>query len=267
MIGLLLLAACGPRWTEPGVVAPTLVRMDTDKSGAVEKGEYDAVLYRGLPFEKADADADGALSASELLTLVNATDPVEAVSPGATARAGGSGRDAGNPRPPPGRVPRPPGGPSGNGPAEKPESQPIDAPALRSEAQLVVKMILESLREEIRAKSPNYPTPTDDDLKRVAGTADIRTAESRAMLLDLERASDAVGVAFPKRLREAVLRDEPIVPSFVAGSLEELPGPGGGPASARPEGGAPGGGVRPGGPRRGPGEGPSTDPRTPGGTP
>jgi hypothetical protein len=59
MIGLLLLAACGPRWTEPGVVAPTLVRMDTDKSGAVEKGEYDAVLYRGLPFEKADADADG----------------------------------------------------------------------------------------------------------------------------------------------------------------------------------------------------------------
>jgi hypothetical protein len=266
MIALLLLAACGPRWTEAKVVAPTLTRMDSDKNGAVEKGEYDAVLYRGVPFEKADGDGDGVLSASELLALVNATDPVEAISPGATARAARSGRDAANPKSTPGPGARPSGGPPGGhgGPAEKPESQPIDAPAIRSEAQLVVKMILESLREEIRAKSPNYPTPTDDDLKRVAGTADIRTAESRAMLLDLEHASDAVGVAFPTSLREAALRERPVVPSFIPGSLGEIPGPGGGPAGQRPEGGMPGEVGRPGGPPGGP---PPTDPRTPAGTP
>lgn len=267
-MGLLWLLACGTRWTEGDAVAPTLARLDADKNGTVTGAEYDAVLFRGAPFGEVDRDKNGALSADELLAIVSENNPadltVPRTGPQVVRGARSKGKDkTDGPRPVPGTAPK-------GGPSLEPSQE--DARRVRSEAQYVVRMTFESLCEEVRAVAPTHELPTDEEIKFAAGTSDLRTAESRALLLRLEAASDAVGAGFPASLRAAVLVTRPVVASFVpADEPEDVGGVGPwgmGPGGGRPRGGQPNGppggvrGVQPGG--RG---GAPTDPRTPAGTP
>jgi hypothetical protein len=149
----------------------------------------------------------------------------------------------------------------------KAEDRPADARHIRLEAQLVVRMILESLRAEVLSVDPNHAVPDDKEIRAVAGTGDIRTAESRAMLRQLETASDEVKIDFPKALREAELAKVPVtpttppadeaeedphggLPSQPRGALggmgmgePEMPGGPGGPGGGRPPAGAAGKGA------------------------
>jgi hypothetical protein len=82
------------------------------------------------------------------------------------------------------------------------------------EAQWVVKMILLSLCEEIHSVDANQPLPTEAEMVHAATTADIRSAESRALLLRLEQTSDALKLDFPAALRAAVLDKQPLKEPF-----------------------------------------------------
>lgn len=244
MITIVLLFGCGPRWTEPGAVAPTLAHLDADGSGEVDAAEYQARLFHGAPFEQVDTDKDGELSEEELLQSMLASDPSSLTVP----RTGpqvvrGKGKEK-------------KGGGSG-----KVEDQPVDAKKMRGESQWVVRMTLMALKEEVRTAVPNAATPTDDEIKKAASTGDLRTVESRAVLEGLEKASDAAGIDFPARLRAAALAKEPVVPtpeeSADAGMEGPMgpDGPGKGPGGPGMGPGGPGG-QGPGGPGRGPGMGP-----------
>jgi hypothetical protein len=223
MIVLLGLLGCGAAWTEAGAVAPTLARMDRDRNGSVSSQEYDAVRFRGPPFAEVDADGNKSVSPAELLALVLAKDPLSlsphrpaAPAPGKQGRGPGAGKGPGGPPGGPGGPPGAPGGASGAAPAAD-----RDSGALRREAASVTRRVLVALKEEIRAVAPNQATPTDEAVKRAGDTADLRTAESRAVLAELETASDAVGIAFPASLRAAALAGEPVVPTVHAEPLRD----------------------------------------------
>ncbi|MDP2313071.1 MAG: hypothetical protein Q8P41_09220, partial [Pseudomonadota bacterium] len=218
MIALLWLWGCGPQWTDVGALAPTLARMDADRDGRVAQAEYDALAFHGEPFESVDTDKSGALSADELLAIVQASDPASLTVmknvPG-TPRRGQAGKKKSK------KSSGSAGGKSSK-PTQKIEDMPVDSKRIRSEAQFVVKMILESVRAEVRVVAPNHALPTDDEIKVAAGTSDIRTAECRALLLRMETASDEVGVAFPAGLRAAALAKLPVAESFTPSPEDEL---------------------------------------------
>jgi hypothetical protein len=262
---LLWLFACGPRYEEVDAVAPTLARLDTDKSGTVTEAEYVAVSFHGAPFEKVDTDQSGTLSPEELLALIMESNPADLTVPRTGPQVVRGGRKKGADK-------TTDKGPTktakkGTAPAGEPvEPSPEEAKRVRSEAQYVVRMTLESLRDEVHAVAPNHPLPNDDAIKLAAGTSDLYTVECRALLLELETAADTVGVGFPAPLRAAVLATMPVVASFVpvdepAGA--EIVGPWG----MGPKGGGQGRPGGPGGPGGAGGPGAPTDPRTPGGTP
>ncbi len=242
MIRLLsaFLACADPGWTPEAAVAPTLERLDADRSGEVDKREYEAVLFHGAPFGEVDADGDGELSLGELQTIIAGADPSRMQSPRPATAAANSGKSRpGKERPGkqgPGKEGPGKEGAGGAGaaqrrpgaPALKVEDRPADSRQLRSQSQWVVRMILESLRAEVLAVNPTQPVPTDQDIKLAAGSADIRTSESRAVLQRLEAASDAVGTGFPESLRATVLVGVPVTPSLAVepSESEGLPGAG-----------------------------------------
>ncbi len=230
MIALLvLLGGCAPAWTEEGAVAPTLAHVDADQDGKVSAKEYEAVRFRGPPFAEVDADGNGAISRAELLALVLDKDPtaLQPTRPSKSADAnkraserkvaGEAGKAGGAKGGGPASAGRADGAPQGRGRAE---DRPADERQLREEAALVTKTVLLALKEEIRAVDPNQPTPTDDAIKVAASTSDLRTAESRAVLAELEAASIAVGIPFPAPLTAAALAEVPVTPTV---PLEELP--------------------------------------------
>ena len=63
------------RWTEAAALSPTLVRLDTDHDGRVGEGEYARVAWESPPFATVDGDGDGAFSAPELATMLDAQNP------------------------------------------------------------------------------------------------------------------------------------------------------------------------------------------------
>ncbi|MES2640599.1 MAG: hypothetical protein V4850_13985 [Myxococcota bacterium] len=281
MTTLLWLLACGPRYEEVDAVAPTLARLDTDKSGTVTEPEYVAVSFHGAPFEKVDTDQSGTLSSEELLALIAESNPSDLTVPRTgpqVVRARKKAADKTSTK----------AAQNGTPPAGAPvEPSPEEAKRVRAEGQYIVRMTLESLRDEVRAVAPNHPLPSDDAIKLAAGTSDLYTVECRALLLELETAADTVGVGFPVPLRAAVLATVPVVESFVPvdepadaegmrpwGMRPKDGGPGGPGGPGRP--GEPGGRGGPGGPGEGPpggdppGGGPvgaPIGPRTPGGMP
>lgn len=234
----MLLIGCNPHWTDVGAVAPTRAQLDTDKDGRVGEAEYKRVALRGRPFAEIDADGDGDLSEEEVLAMVLATDPLAFSTgrPDAKAKAAKKRQQDRNANRP------------------KIENQPADTRKVLSEAQWTVRNILLSIKAEVRAKDHNHAVPTDDVIKAAAATADIRTAESRAVLLDLEKASDEVGIDFPASLRATVLANEPVTPTVVLPE-EPLAEPGVGPFGGRI-----GGPGRPGGPGAGGRQAPEAEP-------
>lgn len=205
---LALFACSSPRWTEVGAVAPTLARIDADGDREVSEAEYAAVdLYRA-PFSQADGDGDGTLSNEELLAVVLASDP----SRSAVTRSS------------PGKRKTKKDTKTSTESKRKPKARDApDARRTQAEAQWVVRMVLESLRDEVRAVKSDAAVPSDERVKAAAATADVRTAESRVVLGELEAASDAVGVGFPASLRAATLATVPVTPTP---AVEELPPPG-----------------------------------------
>ncbi len=245
---LLWLLACGPRWSEADAVTPTLARLDTDGDGSVRESEYEAVRYLGKSFVEVDTDGNGAFSADELLTLVSETDPVDIgrgrKAPPARGKGkrnrGASQKGGGGPAQKAGGTPK-----GGGGPAA---ARPVESPQLLAQAQFVVRRVLESLQEEVRAVAPDAPLPDDEAVKRAAGSADIRTAESREVLLQLEAAADAAGIGFPAALRAAALATVPVTESFVPPDPgPDAQGPGGAPTGPRRPGGRPSGSPAPAG--------------------
>lgn len=228
MMGLLWFLACGgPRFTEVAAIAPTLARLDTDKNGTVTEAEYVAVSFKGFSFAAVDTDSSGDLSAAELLTLVDRSNPA----------------DLTYPRPAPvvmrGQARQGPQKPHGASPA--PRSAPSSGRGVHrsGEARMAALMILESLRAEVLAEVPGHGVPSHEELQAAADSGGINTAESRAVLLKLEAAADAVGADFPASLRAEKLAALPVAESDAPQRAPGAIGEGSGRRDRRADGGPP----------------------------
>ncbi|MFH1466951.1 MAG: hypothetical protein ABIO70_21390 [Pseudomonadota bacterium] len=71
------LAACqGAGWTEERALAPFLLALDRDHSGAVGAADWDAVAWAAPPFTVVDRDGDGRLGTAELAAQLRSQDPM-----------------------------------------------------------------------------------------------------------------------------------------------------------------------------------------------
>ena len=228
MILLFLVMGCAARWTESGVLAPTLARLDKDGDGTVSVAEYEKVTFHADPNEHVDANHDGAVSLDELGVHVLSVDPASLTVP----RSG----------------PQVVRGKRGKGAKARPVDKPADERRLRSERQWGVRLTLLALRVDIEGVAPQAVLPTDEVLLAASSTASLRTAESRAVLASLEAASDAAGLDFPGSLRAAALAKEPVEPTVLVAE-PVLPGaPGSGVPGVPGVPGGPGGAGGPGSP-------------------
>jgi hypothetical protein len=278
MTFLFLFLGCGPRWSEEGAIRPVFDRVDTDGDGRVSQKEYDALRFGSPGFKELDTSGDQAISPTELLAGILAKDPVS-MSPNRPSGADAerkkprrSGRDDGDGKAPGKAPPRGEGKAEGKAPGAarpgarpgggKVEDRPADPRQLRAEATQSVRMVLLSLKAEIRSVDPNHAVPTDEEIKTAAASADLRTAESRRVLAGLERAASEVGLPFPAALSEAELAKEPLIPALPP--AEEPP------SSPKVHLGRDGHPLPPGvaePPRIAPDDAAPTGPRTPAGTP
>lgn len=223
---IFLLLACAAHWTEENALAPTLAHLDRDGDGRVEVAEYEAVALRGTPFAEADADGDGALSVSELAALAAGEDPA-LLSHALKGPPKNGHRRAGNE--------------SGKRPLNKTADGKQAAPKAGDhnlDSGWAVRMVLESLRDEVRYADPNAALPTDDAIGAAASSGHLHTAETRVLLRELETLSDTAKIAFPPSLREAALATEEVVPAAPPLPEPEPPGPGREPPRMRPAQGA-----------------------------
>ncbi|MFZ5476737.1 MAG: hypothetical protein ACOZNI_08180 [Myxococcota bacterium] len=158
-----LLFACAPAtaWTEEAALAPVLARLDGDRDGEVTRAEFDAVAVPGTPFAAWDTDRDGVLSRDEAFALWREQDPVNF-----------------HPFP--------------TGPPDRPFHVEEHDPAYE---------VLVSLREEVLAKDPSAPVPSEAAL-RAASAGGLESEGAKAALRTLAVVSDAAGVAFPPSLRD-----------------------------------------------------------------
>jgi hypothetical protein len=108
----------------------------------------------------------------------------------------------------------------------------------RQEAQWVVRMVLESLVEEVHYADPAAVVPSEDEITAAAGGASLYTVESRAVLARLEQAATAAKIGFPESLQARTLANFDVVPSPppdgelpMPGKPDGTPGPGGKPGA------------------------------------
>ncbi len=294
---LILLLACAdpaPTWTAEAVLTPTLVRLDADGNGTLDKRELGKVAFHAPPFERIDRDQSGGVDAAELVALVKEQPPstfffppmaavsgkvdepgragVGAVSEGKDRQGrGGAGSGPGARGPggpgaggPGGRIggllpsllgeesrlavglgvneeeesvlvekdplgparrtdpPEPALGPvaeatslDGAGEASTTEAKVAAEPAKAKdqagrEKEELIRRVLGTLIEEIRAVAPEEPLPTDPDRLAAVRSRSLNSAECRKVLAELEATSTRLGLDFPVSLKAgAVAAFEP----------------------------------------------------------
>lgn len=166
----LWLGSCdaGPKWTDGEALAPTIARLDADKSGKVDQAEFERVAWKSPGFAFADVDQDGALSAEELAAAIKKVDPLDF--------------DGADPR----GAPHPKLGPGMTG------SFTVE--------QRWLWEVLYSLRGEALAKDPAAPVPSEEALRAAIATGRVDAAATQVVLQQLRAAWTAVGLTFPEGL-------------------------------------------------------------------
>ena len=165
---ILLFLACsdpGP-WTREAVVKPALTRVDMDGDGRITTPEWGRVGWDGGPLEKVDTDKSGGLDVAEVTAILTSVDP--------TRRTAAAGK---------------PGGKGGSKTGSKEGSH--------GEAWLLLHL----LREDILAKDPTAPVPTDDAI-READAGGVEGPAARALFAELRATATARELDFPVGLGE-----------------------------------------------------------------
>ncbi|MFZ5479644.1 MAG: hypothetical protein ACOZNI_22955 [Myxococcota bacterium] len=171
---MIWLLACAPSspWTTERALAPALARLDSDGDGRVVAAEWARVDDGGATFAEADADGDGAVDVGELAAVNAGADPLAWFE-----ERGGI-----------------------VGPRKRTDKKrmPIDT---RRDRPTPDQLVLRVLVEDIRAKDPSVPLPDPARVDAVGRAGDLRGEEARALLAELEAASEQAGLGFPEPLR------------------------------------------------------------------
>ncbi|MES2641856.1 MAG: hypothetical protein V4850_20370 [Myxococcota bacterium] len=197
------LLACAEPWTEAGALAPTWKALDSDQDGRLEQAEYEAHTIAGASFTDVDIDQDGALSLGELDTLFVTTDP----GPDTLRRPGPSSPGARTTKSS-GRTTT--GGKRADRQGAK-KAQPLNAVQERKRVELEVRLVLESLVEEVRYADPARIVPDATAVTAAVHTGSVHTAASRALLAELEQAATDAHLSFPPSLSARALAGVPVV--------------------------------------------------------
>jgi hypothetical protein len=202
MLALLLcLLACAEPWTEAGALAPTWKALDSDGDGRLGQAEYETHAIAGVGFADADVDHDGALSLDELDTLFLTLDPGPETTSRARARGSRTTKSSGRTV-------------TGGKRAERqgaPKPQPLNAVQERKRIELEVRLVLESLVEEVRYADPARIVPNATAVTAAVRTGSVHTAASRALLAELEQAATDAHLPFPPSLSARTLASVPVV--------------------------------------------------------
>ena len=153
----------GP-WTRSAALESTAT---LDGEAELSRSSYEQRQYAPLPFDEADTDGSGALSAAELAVLLGRQDPMTF--------------DRSRPMQ-----------------ALSPEkwSRPFSAPAL----QRSMWELLAFLRAEVAAAAPDAALPDDAALEAAAATEDLYSEPAQAVLRQLQALHVAHGLTFPDGL-------------------------------------------------------------------
>lgn len=172
---ILLLLACAEDPTLVAAVAPTLARADRNQDGRVDADEYRSIAYAAPAFAEADRGGDGAFDAADAAALVRATDPTT-FDPDTLAHA------------------TPPAPVGGGAPAPGPAPLGVD-PHVAD-----VRQLLRFLREEVVARNPAVPVPTEARITAAARAGTLSGPDVVQILGELHVAWAAAGLSFPEAL-------------------------------------------------------------------